>query len=108
MGDAHANCLCVRLLILAFLLYQLPPSRGDQEQPTIVSRNARVQVSSDVRGNLGSSQVIVQDPPGVDWLKDRWQAASDMGGTAIKGEVHPQTQTLNSPSSLSLSHLPLQ
>jgi hypothetical protein len=26
-----------------------------------------------------------QDPPGTDWIKDRWQAASDMHGTAIQG-----------------------
>ena len=49
------------------------------------SRDARVRVSCDVRGNLGPCDVVVQDPPGTDWLRDRWQAASDMGGTAIPG-----------------------
>ena len=37
----------------------------------------------DVRGNLGECGVILNR--GEDWLKDRWQAASDMGGTAIPG-----------------------
>ena len=37
----------------------------------------------DVRGNLGECGVILNR--GDDWLKDRWQAASDMGGTAIPG-----------------------
>ena len=37
----------------------------------------------DVRGNLGECGVIFNR--GDDWLKDRWQAASDMGGTAIPG-----------------------
>ena len=54
---------------------------------TIISRNPTVTVTSDTRGNLGPCSVVVQDPPGTDWIKDRWQAASDMGGTAIPG-VH--------------------
>lgn len=29
--------------------------------------------------------MLNQNPPGTDWLNDRWQAASDMGGTAIAG-----------------------
>ena len=51
----------------------------------IVSRLAGVTALSDVRGNLGPASVVLQSPPGADWLRDRWQAASDMGGTAIKG-----------------------
>ena len=43
-------------------------------------------VTSDVRGNLGPVGVIVQNPRGTEWLKDRWQAASVMGGTAIAGK----------------------
>jgi hypothetical protein len=39
--------------------------------------------TADVRGNLGPVGVILNN--GTDWLKDRWQAASDMGGTAIRG-----------------------
>jgi len=44
-----------------------------------------VTVTSSVRGNLGPPSVVVQDPPGDDWLRDRWQAASDMHGSAIPG-----------------------
>jgi hypothetical protein len=53
----------------------------------IISRDKSVTVTSDVRGNLGPCSVVIQDPPGSNWLKDRWQAASDMGGTSIPG-VH--------------------
>lgn len=49
------------------------------------TRDGRVTVTADTRGNLGPASVVVQDPPGQDWIKDRWQAASDMGGTAIPG-----------------------
>lgn len=51
----------------------------------IISRDKRVTVHADTLGNLGPPSVIVQNPPGDNWLKDRWQAASDMGGTAIPG-----------------------
>lgn len=44
-----------------------------------------VKATCDVRGNLGPCNVILKQPPGNDWIKDRWQAASDMGGTAIPG-----------------------
>jgi len=40
-------------------------------------------ITTDVRGNLGPAHVMLNN--GSDWIKDRWQAASDMGGTAIKG-----------------------
>lgn len=49
----------------------------------LISRNATFQ--TDVRGNLGDASVLA-DPNGTDWLKDRWQAASDMHGTAIRGK----------------------
>lgn len=52
---------------------------------SIISREPGVDVTCDVRGNLGPCSVVVQNPPGSDWIKDRWQAASDMGGTAIPG-----------------------
>jgi hypothetical protein len=65
-----------------------------QEDPSMWARveteillSRGVSVETDTRGNLGLGAVITQDPPGMDWLKDRWQAASDMGGTAIPG-VH--------------------
>ncbi|KAL3795547.1 hypothetical protein HJC23_009260 [Cyclotella cryptica] len=51
----------------------------------IISRNTSVAITSSARGNLGPPSVLNQDPPGNDWIKDRWQAASDMGGTAIPG-----------------------
>ena len=49
-----------------------------------LTRDPRVSATCDVRGNLGPCSVVVQETPGNDWLRDRWQAASDMGGTAIK------------------------
>ena len=50
-----------------------------------LTRDPRVSAACSVRGNLGPCDVVIQGTPGSDWLKDRWQAASDMGGTAIKG-----------------------
>jgi len=50
-----------------------------------LTRDPRVVATCSVRGNLGPCGVVVQAAPGADWLRDRWQAASDMGGTAIKG-----------------------
>ncbi|KAL7461207.1 hypothetical protein ACHAXS_001631, partial [Conticribra weissflogii] len=71
----------------------IPPNKHQQttkpnrnlSQPILLSRSPLVTITSSVRGNLGPSTVLNQDPPGKDWIKDRWQAASDMGGTAIKG-----------------------
>ena len=51
----------------------------------LLSRNNKVIITTSARGNLGPPSVLNQDPPGKDWIKDRWQAASDMHGTAIKG-----------------------
>jgi hypothetical protein len=48
----------------------------------LLSRNATV--TADVRGNLGEAMVLA-DPNGTDWLRDRWRAASDMHGTEIRG-----------------------
>ena len=53
---------------------------------TIISRDPRVVITSSARGDLGPPSVLNQNPPGTDWIEDRWQAASDMGGTAIPGE----------------------
>lgn len=58
---------------------------GVRKPAEIISRHMKVTATCDVRGNLGPCGVVVQNPPGSDWLKDRWQAASDMGGTAIPG-----------------------
>lgn len=53
--------------------------------PKLLSRSDGVTATADVRGNLGPSSVVIQKDPGTDWIKDRWQAASNMHGTAIKG-----------------------
>jgi hypothetical protein len=42
-------------------------------------------VTTDVRGNLGPALVLIQNQT-TDWIKDRWQAASDMHGTNIRGQ----------------------
>lgn len=55
------------------------------EMPWNLSRTGKVVATADVRGNLGPIDVVVQTQPGKDWIHDRWQAASDMHGTAIKG-----------------------
>lgn len=55
--------------------------------PINLSRTGKVIATADIRGNLGPASVVVQPHPGKDWIHDRWQAASDMHGTAIKG-VH--------------------
>ena len=54
-------------------------------QPRILSRSPRVKITTDVRGNLGPPEVMIQVHPGKDWIKDRWQAASDMHGSALPG-----------------------
>ncbi len=55
-------------------------SNGDRSPIKIVSRCDNVSVTCDTRGNLAPCSVVVQKHPGTDWLRDRWQAASDMGG----------------------------
>jgi hypothetical protein len=40
--------------------------------------------TTDVRGNLGPASVLLSSNNN-DWIKDRWQAASDMHGTNIRG-----------------------
>jgi hypothetical protein len=54
-------------------------------EPRNLSRTGKVISTADVRGNLGPASVVVQPRPGKDWIHDRWQAASDMHGTAIGG-----------------------
>jgi hypothetical protein len=65
----------------------LPPPPSPLPLPQqLLSRDADFAiVTTDVRGNLGPASVLQQTVPGEDWLKDRWQAASDMHGTAIHG-----------------------
>mmetsp|Transcript_2751 Transcript_2751/g.8078 ORF Transcript_2751/g.8078 Transcript_2751/m.8078 type:complete len:211 (-) Transcript_2751:61-693(-) len=57
-----------------------------QQPAALLSRDAGVNVMADVGGNLGPPSVLNQVNPGGDWIKDRWQAASDMHGTEIKGK----------------------
>ncbi|KAL3923546.1 MAG: hypothetical protein SGARI_006198 [Bacillariaceae sp.] len=54
--------------------------------PQLLSRNTTFvrSVTADVRGNLGPANVVIQG--GNDWLKDRWQAASNMHGQNIPGK----------------------
>ena len=67
-----------------------------RKKNSIISRDSRTTASADTRGNLGPASVVIQEIPGNDWLKDRWQAASDMGGTAIPG-AHWVTIDFNRP-----------
>ncbi|EED87003.1 predicted protein [Thalassiosira pseudonana CCMP1335] len=64
---------------------QQQSSKTTQQKIVLISRNPKVVITSSARGNLGPPSVLNQNPPGTDWLKDRWQAASDMHGTAIAG-----------------------
>lgn len=59
--------------------------RAQQKMPVPILLSP-LSVTADVRGNLGPIDVVIQKMPGSNWLKDRWQAASDMGGTAIPGQ----------------------
>ena len=59
-------------------------------------------ITTDVRGNLGPAEVMLNN--GTDWIKDRWQAASDMHGTAVKGSHWVR---LEFPSSVSIQSLVL-
>lgn len=61
-------------------------STGIIPTSTLLSRDSSIKVTADVRGNLGPASVIIQQNPGKDWIKDRWQAAGDMHGTAIPGQ----------------------
>lgn len=71
-------------------------------EPKLLSRSQDVKVTADVRGNLGPIEVIKQANPGTNWIKDRWQAASDMHGTAIKGQ-HWVTLEFSSRSTINVS-----
>ena len=58
---------------------------NERQEAVLISRNANVKITSSARGNLGPPSVLNQVSPGTNWLKDRWQAASDMHGSAIPG-----------------------
>ena len=75
-------------LFVNLLNRQLPLAKPvEPVSIVLLSQNPDVKVTADVRGNRGPPSVMTQQTPGTDWLKDRWQAASDMHGTAIPG-VH--------------------
>eukprot|EP00521_Asterionellopsis_glacialis_P017641 CAMPEP_0195297914 /NCGR_PEP_ID=MMETSP0707-20130614/22367_1 /TAXON_ID=33640 /ORGANISM="Asterionellopsis glacialis, Strain CCMP134" /LENGTH=227 /DNA_ID=CAMNT_0040359841 /DNA_START=141 /DNA_END=824 /DNA_ORIENTATION=- len=57
--------------------------RLSKPKPRLLSSSDTTTVTASVRGNLGPPAVVLNS--GQNWLKDRWQAASDMHGTAIKG-----------------------
>ena len=64
----------------------LPLPRSQEKPrryPHLLSSSKKV--TSDTRGNLGPPEVVTRDDV-KDWLKDRWQAASDMKGTPLKGK----------------------
>ena len=81
-------CLLVALVQWNPSLLRLQGGGGTSsfaQDPILLSRDISVNVSSDVKGNLGPASVLNQRVPGTDWIKDRWQAAADMHGTAIRG-----------------------
>lgn len=70
---------------LAFHLGVSPSIEQGPAPPILLTDPERgASATTDVRGNLGPASVVLQNST-VDWLKDRWQAASDMHGTAIRG-----------------------
>ena len=103
--------LLVALFLIDVAWQQASPSRPSPQlrnatrpPPQLLSRHSNVKITTDVRGNLGSAAVLNQDPPRTDWIKDRWQAASDMHGTAIQGA---HWVLLEFPSSVTLDHIVL-
>lgn len=59
----------------------LPPSAPI----LLTSPESGTRAFADVKGNLGDASVVLQNQTDK-WLKDRWQAASNMHGTAIRGQ----------------------
>ena len=83
------------------------PRVAVERKRRLVSRDPGVIVTSSTRGNLGPPSVLNQDPPGEDWIGDRWQAASDMGGTAIPGRHWILVDFSSSSSSVFVSKIVL-
>jgi len=106
---AYALLMILCIVVIAWL--RRPSShtniqlgKTSRSVPQIISRQDNVKITTDVRGNLGPASVLNQDPPGTDWIKDRWQAASDMHGTAIKGA---HWVIMEFPSPITTSHIVL-
>jgi hypothetical protein len=88
--------LCAVVLLVGWMLLTSPATTGMgstmlRQQPqlweselSLLSLPTSTVATADVRGNLGPADVVLQ-VNGTDWLHDRWQAASDMHGTAIRG-----------------------
>lgn len=90
----------VLMFAVSFLEPRLPvisstasPSQSSGP-PVLLSTPNTTDIQTDVRGNLGPPEVMLKG--GTDWIKDRWQAASDMHGTAIKGH-HQVLLTFHAP-----------
>lgn len=81
----YAVLLATSTFLLMFVFSSLDPFPVVERRgpPIQLASPNNTKVSTDVRGNLGPPGAMVRG--GTDWLKDRWQAASDMHGTAIQG-----------------------
>jgi hypothetical protein len=77
-------------------------SAQDEGPVNLLQDPSLVVITTDVRGNLGPAEVMLNN--GTDWIKDRWQAASDMHGTAVKGS---HWLRLDFPSAVSIDNLVL-
>jgi len=76
-----------------WLQHNRKPTNTANDDDTIVPPPIQLQLLStpefgctstaDVRGNLGPASVVLNNH--TNWLKDRWQAASNMHGKAISG-----------------------
>lgn len=63
---------------------QAAARNGDKPTPEPQLLSQGKPATSDVRGNLGPASVVTSSV-NSDWLRHRWQAASDMNGTPIPG-----------------------
>jgi len=78
---------------ILLLYYVVKPSHLNNDDPRglddphpislLTDDPSSIIITADVRGNLGPPETMLNN--GTDWIKDRWQAASDLHGTAIKG-----------------------
>jgi hypothetical protein len=73
--------------VVAATVYDFRTPLARREEILLSSPQRGTTITADVRGNLGPANVMLTNSTS-DWLKDRWQAASDMHGTAIQGRSH--------------------
>ena len=76
------------------------------EEVLLSTLHYNVKVTTDVHGNLAAPHPTLLDPNGTDWIHDRWQAASDMHGTAIRGQHWVQLDWRTSSSNRSTRIVP--